>query len=581
MHNLIEFLENTCKINSDSPAIEAADSSLNFAELRRTSLQIAACIAEMRGSHCEKKMVAVYLPKGAKCLCAMLGALYSGNVYVPMDCRAPVNRTKLILEIVQPILIITDDKGKRTLSDAGIPKGLLANYDSILASAEPVSDDFVATTLSFMQDVDPAYLLFTSGSTGVPKGVVIPHRRVINYINWAREYYSVGGGEVIGNQAPFYFTVSAMDIYLSLATGSKLCIIPENLFSQPEKLLRFADEHEITLIFWVSSVYHHVAKSGALDKTKSNSLKHAWFVGEPMATPSLCYWMKHLPDAEFANLYGSTETDMTICYRVPKDLSPDESVPLGFPCANTEVILLKDDHTAAKSGEIGEICVRGSCLASGYYKDAEKTQTSFIQNPLHNDYPDIIYRTGDLGEIKDGLLVFHGRRDHQFKHLGYRIEAGETEAIAARFIGIKNVCVLYDGNKRQIVLFYEADVQIDELAYRRALMSDLPVYMVPTRLCGLMPCRSTRTAKKTEYCSKNNILKVGNSMTTEEKLQLIERVLQVEPDTLTEATALDGIPQWDSLSILNLQIELTAIRPDLSFDNLRECRTVGEICGLA
>jgi len=508
MHNLIEFLENTCKENGNAPAIEDADGLLGFTELRHTALRIATAIADILKAKCEKKMIAVYMPKGAECLCAMLGVLYSGNVYVPMDCRAPVNRTKLILEIVEPILIITDTKGKQILSEAGISSELIAEYDEMTAIFRAVPNDFVAKTLSLMQDTDPAYLLFTSGSTGVPKGVVIPHRRVINYINWARGYFSIDGGEVIGNQAPFYFTVSAMDIYLSLATGSKLCIIPENLFSQADKLLQFVDEHRITLIFWVSSVYHHVAKAGALEKIKPSLLRRAWFVGEPMATPSLCHWMKRLPDVEFTNLYGSTETDMTTCYRVPKDHPPEEAVPLGYPCTNTEIIILKDDFTAAKPGEIGEICARGSCLALGYYKDMGKTRAGFIQNPLHNDYPDIIYHTGDLGEIKDGLLVFHGRRDHQFKHLGYRIEAGEIEAIAARFAGIRNACVLYDGDKRQIVLFYEADGQTNELAYRRALMADLPVYMIPTRFVKLdsMPFNANR--KKDRILLKKQYLAI-------------------------------------------------------------------------
>jgi len=473
--------------------VEAADGAYSFFQLRQKALTVAVALSSRHISHCAKKMILVYMPKGVRLLCSMFGVLYSGNVYVPMDCRAPVNRTKLIIDIIDPVLIITDDEGFKVLTSNGIPETLLARYSELVEHNIPIPERYIANTIAFSQDVNPAYILFTSGSTGVPKGVVIPHRRVINYIKWARGFFSIGGEEVIGNQAPFYFTVSAMDIFLCLATGSKLCIIPEHLFSRPDKLILFLNTNKISLIFWVSSVYHHVAGMDAFREVSLPYLKRAWFVGEPMPEHSLDYWIKNLPGVEFANLYGSTETDMTIAYRVPGN-APISNIPLGYPCANTDVLLLKDDLTATRSGEIGEICVRGSCLASGYYRDLEKTRSSFIQNPLNNDYIDILYKTGDLGEERGGLIYFHGRRDHQFKHLGYRVEAGEIEAIAAKCYDVKSTCVLYDSGKRQIVLFYESAEQIDELAYRRELMDNLPVYMVPTRYIRLsaMPYNANR-----------------------------------------------------------------------------------------
>jgi len=507
MRNLIEFLEDTCREKGFDQAIESGESKMSFNGIREAALRIASNI--IKTSSFEKKMIAVYMPKNAQFLCAMMGILYSGNIYIPMDYRAPIKRTLLIFDITQPILIITDAKGRQTLSEAGIDKGVDI-YESISSTSVEDPEWIVSNTLSLIQDTDPAYLLFTSGSTGIPKGVVIPHRRVINYIHWAKNNFSISDSEIIGNQAPFYFTVSAMDVFLCLATGSKLCIIPENLFSHPTKLMQFVNERKITLIFWVSSVYHQVAKANAIEEVRPSSLRRAWFVGEPLGTHSLAYWMEQLPEVEFVNLYGSTETDMTICYIVPKGHSLEGGIPLGYPCANTEILLLKDGNAAAP-GEIGEICVRGSCLALGYYKDIEKTQSSFTQNPLHNDYIDCIYHTGDLGEIRDGLLVFHGRKDHQFKHLGYRIEAGEIEAVAAGVAKTKSVCVLYDSAKKQIVLFYEPDKEgeIDELAFRRSLLSELPVYMVPTRFVQLIEMPYNANRKKDRLLLKKMYLKDG------------------------------------------------------------------------
>jgi amino acid adenylation domain-containing protein len=451
-------------------------------------------------------MIAIYMPKSAKTLCAMLGILYSGNTYVPMDTRAPIKRTLLILDIARPTLIITDGPGKKQLLENGADENIIFEYNEL--SGAEIIDNLPSLVLMGVKDTDPACLLFTSGSTGVPKGVVIPHLRVINYINWAKDYFGIKNNEIIGSQAPFYFTVSAMDIYLTLATGSRLNLIPENLFSNPKNLVEYLDKQAITLIFWVSSVYHHLAQSRVLeDGTESlKALKRVWFVGEPMPAQSLYYLINHLPNADFTNLYGATETDMTICYDVPKDYNPDSPVPLGHPCANTEILLLKEDLTSAALGETGEICVGGSCLALGYYKNLEKTQRAFIQNPLNDKFNDIIYRTGDLGEIKDGLIYFHGRRDHQFKHLGYRIEAGEIEAAASKFPGINHACVIYDDKKRQIVLFYEAAGETDELKLRRELMAALPVYMVPTRFIALSAMPFNQKRKKDRIALKNQYL---------------------------------------------------------------------------
>lgn len=502
IHNLIEFLERTCVTYGSKEAVVSEDGVYTFAQLRQRALHAAAAISlamqNVRSDVCTvispaKERIAIYLPKGADCLSAMLCVLYGGHVYVPLDTRAPVKRTKQILETVQPRFLLTDTQGKRLFLENGVPAESLIDFQDLIAKDIEIPADFVNETIMRTQDVDPAYILFTSGSTGVPKGVVISHRRVINYINWAQEFFDIGSNEVIGNQAPFYFTVSAMDIYLCLATGSKLCIIPENRFSHPQKLLGFLNENQITLIFWVSSVYHNVANASAMENLHPKFLKHAWFVGEPMSAASLTYWLEKLPEVAFANLYGSTETDMTLCYQIPKGV-PIETIPLGQACANTEVLLIKDDQTPAQEGEIGEIYVRGTCLANGYYRNQERTEASFIQNPLHKDYIDIVYKTGDLGELKGKQIFFHGRRDHQFKHLGYRIEAGEIEAVAGRVGPIQNVCVLYDESRRQIVLFYEADGPVDEMAYRLAFMDELPIYMIPTRLVRLdaMPFNANR-----------------------------------------------------------------------------------------
>jgi acyl-coenzyme A synthetase/AMP-(fatty) acid ligase len=223
-----------------------------------------------------------------------------------------------------------------------------------------------------------------------------------------------------------------------------------------------------------------------------------------MPAEVLAHWLKMLPEVKFANMYGSTETDMVICWPVPESGMQSGSIPLGYPCAGSEIFILKEDGAHAGDGEIGGICVSGPCLALGYYQDKEKTKAGFTQNPL-SGCRGTIYHTGDLGEMRDGLIYFHGRRDHQFKHLGYRIEAGEIEACAEKFPGIKSACVLYDAEKRQIVLMYEEERKIDGLAFRRGLTQNLPVYMVPTRYIVLDRMPYNANGKKDRVLLKSSM----------------------------------------------------------------------------
>lgn len=495
MHNLLEYLEQALPM--DAVAVHAADGTMTRGRWREGALRIAGAIRR-RGYTGTGRRIALYLPKGAGALRAMLGVLYAGHAYVPIDTRAPLARTAAILEVLEPALIITDAAGKAALAALEGPLAQLAIEEADTLDGETLAagegEALVAETLAATQSEDPAYLLFTSGSTGVPKGVVVPHRRVLHYIQWARDTFDVGADAVIGNQAAFYFTVSAMDIYLSLATGARLHIIPEDLFAKGEKLLAYVEEHHINLVFWVSSVYHNVARTGILANGAPACLQKLWFVGEPMPAHSLERWMEQLPDAEFVNLYGSTETDMTLHYRVPHGPLPAEGVPLGRPNTDTGVLLVDEALRPVPQGETGELCVCGACLALGYFRNPQRTEAAFIQSPLHTDYPDRWYRTGDLAHCEGGLYYFHGRRDHQFKHLGYRIEAGDIEAAAERCAGVRAAAVVYDAEKRQIALFYEHQEGFEETALRRWLMAELPLYMVPTRYVRLqtMPLNANR-----------------------------------------------------------------------------------------
>jgi D-alanine--poly(phosphoribitol) ligase subunit 1 len=363
------------------------------------------------------------------------------------------------------------------LISAGRPADRILNLDELPPDPAPLPE-----ALPESVDTDPAYIIHTSGSTGVPKGVVIPHRGIIDYIEWARECYRVTEADTIGNQAPFHFDNSTLDLYLCFSTGATLVIIPEELFLFPIKLIEYVARQEIRLIFWVPSVLAAVANTDVLSKTALPRLTKILFAGEVMQNRHLNYWRRHFPDALFSNLYGPTEITVDCTYYlVDRPFADSDPLPIGVPCRNSDVLILNDRNLPAATGERGELCVRGSSLALGYWNNPEKTAAAFVQNPLNPHYPERIYRTGDI-VWRDGRgeIYYAGRNDHQIKHLGYRIELGEIETAALAIPEIRNVCVIYDYARTQIVMFYEAPQELSSGVMRKALLERLSKYMLPS-----------------------------------------------------------------------------------------------------
>ena len=350
--------------------------------------------------------------------------------------------------------------------------------------SERVDDEKARQYADSILDTDLLYVLFTSGSTGTPKGVAITHRSVIDYIDWVTEEFAITEVDSFGNQAPFYFDNSILDIYSALKTGAACYIIPTSFFSQPVKLLQYLNEYKITTIFWVPSAMIMVSALKAFRNVDvSGTLKRVLFCGEVMPNKQLNIWRKHLPDALYANLYGPTEiTDVCAYYIVDREFSDDEPLPMGKSMRNTDVFLLDEqDRLIIEPEQIGELCVRGTSLAVGYYNNPEKTKAAFVQNPLQTAYEERIYRTGDL--VKYNVrheLVYVSRKDFQIKHLGHRIELGEIETAVSSFEEVSMCCCLYDNNRSLIVLFLEQEMERGEINAR--LRSIIPDYMLPGKV---------------------------------------------------------------------------------------------------
>lgn len=477
--NITKWLDTTTKKYPEKIAVCDETGQIDFKDFRKKALAVAREIICMGTD--TKKPIVIYLGKSAKVLVSFAAVAYSGNFYSPIDIDMPEIRVKKIIEVLKPEIVITDDKGKLNFQKYGF-SGKYIIYESVASAKD--DEEIVKNIQAKIIDTDLLYVLFTSGSTGVPKGVSIMHRSVIDYIDWVTETFGITERDRFGNQAPFYFDNSILDIYCMMKTGATLYIIPKELFAQPVLLLEYIRENRINNIFWVPSALIMVSKVKAFRNVNlMEILERVLFCGEVMPNKQLNIWRKYLPNCLFANLYGPTEiTDACTCYIVDREFSDDESLPIGMPMKNTEILILDEENRLiTESGRAGELCVRGTCLSVGYYNNPEKTKQAFVQNPLQRAYEEKIYRTGDIVKYNARKeIVYLSRKDFQIKHLGHRIELGEIETAVSSLDEISMCCCLYDEMRNKIVLFL--DKEISKEIVNAELRKMIPDYMLPGKV---------------------------------------------------------------------------------------------------
>lgn len=479
--NILEYFENTVKIKSNKIAVVDGDRKIVFAELAGKARSVGSAVFNKSGK-AKKKPIAVFLPKSIESIIADIGIVYSGNAYMNLDIKTPLERISNILKLVEPLFIITDTKYKNMILQIFDPEKILDINDLIVENAE---HQILLEHLETVIDTDPLCLINTSGSTGTPKSVVLNHRSFIDYTTWAIEKINLSEDEIFGSLAPIVFDHSSYELCLMMVHSCTMVIIPETYTIFPVKLLQYVADMNITYIFWVPTIMVNIANMDLLSKIPIPNVKMVWFAGEVFPTRQFNYWRNHLPNAIFVNLYGPTEVTVDCAYYiVDREIFDNEQIPIGYPCRNTDIIILNTNNTLITEPNIeGELCVRGSSLAMGYYNNPEKTAAVFVQNPLNTAYPELIYRTGDIVFINEfGELVYKGRNDSLIKHMGKRIELGEIEHIILNTLHLlKNGCAIYDAIKKEIVFFYEADSKYSAAELRKAISKMLPNYMIPTK----------------------------------------------------------------------------------------------------
>jgi len=495
MINILEMLEKTALRYPDRIAFRDPEKEVTFFELENRAKEAGTLF--LRGGMCRtlkaEDPVAFFMEKSTDSLCLMMGAVYAGAFYSFIDVRQPQERVSGVLSVLRPAVIITDRENMESAKKAA------EEYDGDLevvdinqfisrAEEEGIDETLLAKARGIFYDRMPLYVNFTSGSTGIPKGVAVSHASVIEFITVFTKTFGITSSDIIANQAPFDFDVSVKDIYTGLYTGATVVLIPRDYFTNPTVLMDYLYENRVTTLIWAVSAMCFVSIMNGLEYKTPHTIKRIMFSGEVMPVKQLNKWKRSLPDAVYINLYGPTEITCNCTYYIlDREFEKEDLIPAGIPFENEKVFLLDEEDREVKAsdrGKEGEICVSGSCLALGYYRDSKRTESVFTQNPLNDRYPERIYRTGDIGKYdENGLLIYVSRKDFQIKHMGQRIELGEIESVASALDGVSRACCIYDHKKKRILLFYTGEGEKDRI--REGLLKRLPQFMMPARIEAL------------------------------------------------------------------------------------------------
>ncbi len=476
MKNILEFLEATASKYPEKTAFADGESALSFSELLSMSRAGGTRLVKS-GARLHKKPVAVFMKKCPETIAAFFAVTYAGCCYVPLEMGLPMHRVRKILEKISPEIIICDDSSAEKCAELGYGDRLLP-AEELFADCEGSEAEAVRAQSI---DIDPVYIVFTSGSTGEPKGVTACHRSLIDYANALCPVIRADENSVFAMQVPLYVDACMKEILSAIKCGATVYLMQQSLFLSPLRVLDFLNRYKINTICWVASALTLVSGLGAFEEGTPEHLRTICFGSEVFPVKQLKAWQSACPEARFINLYGPTEcTGMSFYYELDRSFEDGEIIPVGRPFDNTAYMLLKEDDSLAETGEVGEICIRGTAVTLGYYDDPERTAAVFTQNPLNPHYPEIIYRTGDLGKLNEkGELLFVSRKDSQIKNMGHRIELGEIESCACMLEGVESACCVFNKEKGKLYLFYMGSA--DEKTLRGYMRNELPRHMIPAK----------------------------------------------------------------------------------------------------
>jgi amino acid adenylation domain-containing protein len=487
------------------PAVESDGCLLTYQELDRLSNQVARALLRLGVAPGDR--VGILAPKSAAAVIGVYGALKAGACYVPLDPKAPGGRLSHILRDSGAAVIVADEaRASQAAALAGdVPRlpgvvvaGVPGRPEREGAAVAPAQGAVVVPWAAVAQESgeplaeelaienDLAYILYTSGSTGIPKGVMISHRNSLTFVDWAAAAAGLSEQDRVCSPAPLHFDLSVFDIFAACRAAACLTVLPEGAATFPVSIARWLEAERISVWYSVPSVLTLLAVYGGLQRFDLSGLRTVIFAGEVFPPKHLARLMADLPHPRYLNWYGPTETNVCTAFEVPAGGAGAAPAPIGKACANTEVFAVTSEgRRASLPGETGELYVRGPSVMRGYWGQPAKSSEVLVANPCRAEHDDLVYRTGDLVTLEPaGNYAFLGRRDSMVKIRGYRVELGEVEATLYRHPAIREAAVLpvpdeLLGNRLRVVVTADGAGSLTGENVLDHCRLWLPSYMVP------------------------------------------------------------------------------------------------------
>ena len=502
---LQQLLTEAAERQPERPAVASDGCLLTYRELDRLSNKVARTLLRLGVAPGDR--VGILAPKSTAAVVGIYGALKAGACYVPLDAKAPAGRLSHIVRDSGVAVIVADEArtfqavtlagavpqlpdvvvvsvpgrpGHEEAVDSPAQAAHIVPWSAVTKeSGEPLEEERAIET-------DLAYILYTSGSTGVPKGVMISHRNSLTFVDWAAAAVGLSEQDRVCSPAPLHFDLSVFDIFAACRAAACLAVLPAGAATFPVSIAKWLETERISVWYSVPSVLTLLACYGGLQQCDLSGLRTVIFAGEVFPPKHLARLMAELPHPRYLNWYGPTETNVCTAFEIPAGEADGGPAPIGKACANTEVFAVTSEgQQVSRPGEVGELYVRGPSLMRGYWRHPAKTGDALVRNPLSAESDELVYRTGDLVTLEpSGNYAYLGRRDSMVKIRGYRVELGEIEATLYRHPAIREAAVVAVpdellGNRLRAVLTADGAGNLTRESVLDHCRKWLPGYMVP------------------------------------------------------------------------------------------------------